>query len=47
MDNYCGVDCPHLQKQSVEQANACSKEKVVTENVDGWLPSLPGGMLVN
>lgn len=46
MDKYCGVNCPELKTQSVEAANACSKETVVKEDVDGWLTSLPGGMPV-
>ncbi|KAF2678995.1 hypothetical protein K458DRAFT_375797 [Lentithecium fluviatile CBS 122367] len=42
MDNYCGVDCPVLEKQSVEKANECAKAPVVDEQVDGWLGALPG-----
>ena len=42
MDNYCGVDCPVLKKQSIAEANKCSKETVVKESIDGWLDRLPG-----
>jgi len=42
MDKFCGVDCPVLEKQTVEQANECVESKVDNEPVDGWLSSLPG-----
>jgi hypothetical protein len=42
MDQFCGTDCPVLEKQSVEKANECSKPAVVDEPIDGWLEALPG-----
>ncbi|KAK0712017.1 hypothetical protein B0H67DRAFT_493768 [Lasiosphaeris hirsuta] len=42
MDRYCGVDCPELKKQTIEQANKCSKAVVARENIDGWLNAIPG-----
>jgi hypothetical protein len=44
MDNYCGVDCPILKKQTIQEANKCSKPSVVNETIDGWLQSLPGNL---
>jgi len=46
MDNFCGVDCPVLKKQTIEEANKCTKPAVVQEQIDGWLPALPGNPLV-
>ncbi|KAK3988992.1 hypothetical protein QBC44DRAFT_242557 [Cladorrhinum sp. PSN332] len=42
MDKYCGVDCPELKTQSVQEANKCLQKAVVDEGVDGWLENLPG-----
>lgn len=42
MDRYCGVDCPELKKQTIEQANKCSKAVVAREGIDGWLDAMPG-----
>ncbi len=42
MDKFCGVDCPVLEKLTVEQANECVESKIEDEPIDGWLPSLPG-----
>ncbi|KAI0455601.1 hypothetical protein F5B21DRAFT_470942 [Xylaria acuta] len=47
MDKFCGVDCPELKKQTIEEANKCSKPPVVMESIDGWLPSLPGDQTIN
>ncbi|KAI9703548.1 MAG: hypothetical protein M1820_005852 [Bogoriella megaspora] len=42
MKANCYVNCPTLQSQSIQQANQCTKPVVVQENIDGWLPALPG-----
>ncbi|KAF9521307.1 hypothetical protein CPB83DRAFT_932329 [Crepidotus variabilis] len=31
-----------LKSQSVQAMNACSVSRMVNENIDGWLPALPG-----
>ncbi|KAI0111645.1 hypothetical protein F4814DRAFT_441012 [Daldinia grandis] len=41
------INCPTLQTQSIDQANKCTKTKTVTENLDGWLQELPGGMPIS
>jgi hypothetical protein len=42
MDQFCGTDCPVLKKQTIQEANKCSKPAVADEPIDGWLPALPG-----
>ncbi|KAK8035195.1 hypothetical protein PG993_010190 [Apiospora rasikravindrae] len=44
MDAACVVNCPtaHAKTQSTAAMNKCAKEKTVTEDIDGWLTSLPG-----
>ncbi|KAF2792136.1 hypothetical protein K505DRAFT_363194 [Melanomma pulvis-pyrius CBS 109.77] len=37
-----GAACGGLKTQVIENANKCSVPKRVTEEQDGWLPSLPG-----
>lgn len=42
MDRYCGVGCPELKTQTVQEANKCSQPGFVGEEIDGWLDALPG-----
>ncbi|KAK7934952.1 hypothetical protein PG985_000447 [Apiospora marii] len=44
MDAACVVNCPtaHAKTQGAAAMNRCAKEKTVTEDIDGWLTSLPG-----
>jgi hypothetical protein len=42
MDTPCYVDCPVLKTQTIEEANKCGIEPLVKEDIDGWLPTLPG-----
>lgn len=45
MDARCNIDFPSdcpLLVQSDETAMACTKAPIVQEQVDGWLPNLPG-----
>ncbi|KAJ9157628.1 putative carbohydrate-binding module family 1 protein [Pleurostoma richardsiae] len=42
MDAACYVNCPTLKTQSMTAMNACSIKSSVNEDVDSWLPSLPG-----
>ncbi|KAL2181150.1 uncharacterized protein P884DRAFT_281448 [Thermothelomyces heterothallicus CBS 202.75] len=44
MDANCDVSCPTLKTQTISQANQCSVPRVVNEQIDGWLDSLPGGV---
>ncbi|KAL2147653.1 hypothetical protein VTI28DRAFT_8107 [Corynascus sepedonium] len=46
MDDNCDVYCPTLKSQSISQANQCKVNRVVNEEIDGWLASLPGGVEV-
>lgn len=41
---HCKGECAGLQRQSVEEANKCNQEAVVKEEIDGWLPALPGSV---
>ncbi|KAF3026594.1 hypothetical protein E8E14_014275 [Neopestalotiopsis sp. 37M] len=45
MDTPCVVNCPAAKAttQSSAAMNKCTKQRVVDEDVDGWLTSLPGG----
>ena len=51
MDANCNSDllgdnmnCATLKRQSIADANKCSKKVTAIDKLDGWLPSLPGGM---
>jgi len=43
MDTPCVVNCPTAKTQSNAAMNKCTQKAIVNENIDGWLPSLPGG----
>ncbi|TLD19271.1 hypothetical protein PspLS_09949 [Pyricularia sp. CBS 133598] len=49
MDSKCANDrCPALQRQTDQQAQACTKERVVKEEVgDEWLDDIPGQTAAN
>ncbi|KAF4632332.1 hypothetical protein G7Y89_g5793 [Cudoniella acicularis] len=36
--------CPQLKTQDQAVANKCSQKQIVQEDLDAWLPALPGGM---
>jgi hypothetical protein len=40
--NNCGNQLCGLRTQTIEEANKCAKERVVAEEVDEWLETLPG-----
>jgi hypothetical protein len=43
MDGSCfGANCKDLKMQSFTEANKCAISKTVKEDVDGWLPTVPG-----
>ncbi|KAF2713798.1 hypothetical protein K504DRAFT_498587 [Pleomassaria siparia CBS 279.74] len=43
MDARCtGDTCTELKTQSAEDAIKCTKLRTVEEDIDGWLPALPG-----
>jgi hypothetical protein len=44
MDANCDVNCPTLKSQSISAGNQCKVDRHVSENIDGWLSSLPGGI---
>lgn len=46
VDTPCYVNCPGA-KQSIRQMNACSMKAKVKENIDGWLPALPGSHMAD
>ncbi|KAH6663400.1 hypothetical protein B0J14DRAFT_662111 [Halenospora varia] len=46
MDSGCNVNCPVIKTQSMADMNKCAQQAVVKEEIDGWLPALPGGMQV-
>jgi len=43
VDTACYVNCPGA-KQSMAKMNQCTQKPVVDERIDGWLPSIPGGV---
>ncbi|KAK3356426.1 hypothetical protein B0T25DRAFT_621668 [Lasiosphaeria hispida] len=47
MNARCNNDvCKEINTQTVEEAMKCTKHRVVEEDVDGWLHSLPGDTMV-
>lgn len=40
------INCPTLKTQSLADCTKCTAKRVVKEDIDSWLPSLPGGMKV-
>lgn len=45
VDTPCYVNCPGA-KQSMSQMNKCNRKPVVKEQIDGWLPAIPGAVRV-
>ncbi|KAF2667856.1 hypothetical protein BT63DRAFT_457155 [Microthyrium microscopicum] len=49
MDARCGGNlgnyCPQLTNQTYAAANACNVKQTVSESVDGWVKTMPGGVL--
>jgi hypothetical protein len=43
MDAFCGVGCPQLKTQTTQSGNRCTIKPKVVEDIDDWLPELPGG----
>jgi len=41
MDTNCYVNCPGA-KQSVPEMNKCNMKSALSEQIDGWLPTIPG-----
>ncbi|KAE8450582.1 hypothetical protein EG329_005926 [Mollisiaceae sp. DMI_Dod_QoI] len=41
------INCPTLKTQSTAQANTCNKPVELREQLDGWLPSMPGDVTVS
>ncbi|KAG9234742.1 hypothetical protein BJ875DRAFT_375744 [Amylocarpus encephaloides] len=37
-------ECPQLRTQEQAVANECSKRQTAQEDIDAWIPTLPGGM---
>lgn len=46
MDANCNVACSQLKSQSTQVANQCKVPRRTTEDIDGWLPSLPGDVSI-
>lgn len=48
MNARCDVNtgCPQLKSQSQATANKCTQAQLVKEELDGWLPILPGNLPV-
>ncbi|KAL8284631.1 hypothetical protein RB597_008524 [Gaeumannomyces tritici] len=48
LDARCTMDkCKKLKVQSTEDAVKCKKAQTVPEQIEGWLPTLPGNPFVN
>ncbi|OCL03098.1 hypothetical protein AOQ84DRAFT_400855 [Glonium stellatum] len=47
LDERCAGDaCKGMKTQTAAEANSCMAKSQINEEVEGWLPSLPGGMAV-
>jgi hypothetical protein len=46
MDTNCNIACPVLKTQTIAKGNACVQVQKISEDVDGWVGELPGGMVV-
>jgi len=44
MDTSCYVNCPGA-KQSMSKMNQCNQKRVVKDQIDGWVRTLPGGVM--
>jgi len=47
MDAHTYVSAPTLKTQGVAQQNKCTVPDMVKENLDGWMPQMPGEVVVN
>jgi uncharacterized protein DUF1996 len=51
LDTPCVFNCPKdaakFKLQSVDDMNKCAQRVVVDEQIDGWLPTLPGGAVAD
>ncbi|PSN60246.1 hypothetical protein BS50DRAFT_655859 [Corynespora cassiicola Philippines] len=47
VDNPCYQNCPTLKSQNAQAMNACTKQRVVKEEIDAWVKELPGGHVAN
>ncbi|KAH8892101.1 hypothetical protein GQ53DRAFT_863798 [Thozetella sp. PMI_491] len=45
MNSGCSGPCPTLKTQSYSLANQCNLKQYHPEDLDGWIPSLPGNMM--
>ncbi|KAH9907581.1 hypothetical protein F4778DRAFT_546493 [Xylariomycetidae sp. FL2044] len=45
LDNPCYIDCPTLATQDAAAMNSCGVEKIVPDDIDSWVTTLPGGMV--
>ncbi|RDL40864.1 Uncharacterized protein BP5553_00843 [Venustampulla echinocandica] len=41
------INCPVLKSQSLQQGNQCTKQRIVKDDLDGWLTELPGGVMMS
>lgn len=41
------INCPTLKSQSLAAGNTCGKPVSVNEPVDGWMPTMPGDVIVH
>ncbi|KAI1364038.1 hypothetical protein F5Y08DRAFT_340118 [Xylaria arbuscula] len=47
MDTPCYVNCPTLTTQAVADQNKCKVARSYEEDIDDWLPALPGNPVVS
>ncbi|KAH8657578.1 hypothetical protein BGZ60DRAFT_383829 [Tricladium varicosporioides] len=40
------INCATLKTQTIPDANKCAQQQMVKDNLEGWLPQLPGGVMV-
>ncbi|KAF2647442.1 hypothetical protein K491DRAFT_723424 [Lophiostoma macrostomum CBS 122681] len=47
MDSPCYINCPVIKNQTTAEMNACTVNRRVIEEIDGWVTELPGGHTAN
>ncbi|OTA81848.1 hypothetical protein M434DRAFT_37374 [Hypoxylon sp. CO27-5] len=47
MDTPCYVTCPTLTTQSIANQNKCKIDRTVKEDIDSWLPAIPGNPTIS
>ena len=41
------IKCSTLKTQAIQEANGCTKKNMVKDDLEGWVTTLPGGVVVS